>query len=246
MSNRELVDIVFGASSGIGQALVVHWANSSKQRILACSRFSSKDIEFGSSGNSVSWRFCDYTDESLAEFRGYLKNIPIDISRLVICNGVLHGDGFQPERALNQIKNSSMRSVFEVNAFLPMRILAAVAPALKMSSAPKIVVLSARVGSIGDNNLGGWYSYRGSKAALNMMLKSASLEFRRLNRSATFLAYHPGTVETALSQPFKSSVKAASLMSPTQAAEALNNVIDSLGLGEDFAYLDWQGKPIPW
>ena len=99
-----------------------------------------------------------------------------------------------------------MADVFEANTFTPMRVLAALSPLLKRSTAPRIAVLSARVGSIGDNQLGGWYSYRGSKAALNMMLKCAALELRRLNPAGKLIAYHPGTVDTPLSKPFQGNV----------------------------------------
>ena len=107
-------------------------------------------------------------------------------------------------------------------------------------------MLSARVGSIGDNGLGGWYSYRGSKAALNMMLRCAALEMRRVNPAAKIMAYHPGTVDTPLSQPFQASVAPEKLFSPERAAEALDTVLTSLTADGELSYLDWQGETIPW
>ena len=139
-----------------------------------------------------------------------------------------------------------MRQVFEVNAFLPMRVLAALSPVLKRSTAPRIAVLSARVGSIGDNRLGGWYSYRGSKAALNMMLQCAALELRRLNPAAKLIAYHPGTVDTPLSKPFQANVDAEKLLAPEVAAAALDRVISGVESDGALSYLDWRGDTIPW
>ena len=139
-----------------------------------------------------------------------------------------------------------MEQVFEVNTFLPMRVLASLAPVIKRSAAPQIAVLSARVGSIGDNGLGGWYSYRGSKAALNMMLRCAALEMRRVNPSAKIMAYHPGTVDTPLSEPFQASVAPEKLFSPARAAEALDTVLSSLAADGELSYLDWRGETIPW
>ena len=107
-------------------------------------------------------------------------------------------------------------------------------------------MLSARVGSIGDNRLGGWYSYRASKAALNMMLKCAALELKRLNRGAKLVAYHPGTVDTPLSQPFQAGVAPEKLLSAEKAAEALERVLGELTADGELSYLDWRGEVIPW
>ena len=107
-------------------------------------------------------------------------------------------------------------------------------------------MLSARVGSIADNRLGGWYSYRGSKAALNMMLKCTALELRRVNPQAKLMAYHPGTVDTPMSKPFQAGVSPEKLFSPARAAAALDQVISSFEVDGDLAYLDWQGQPVPW
>jgi NAD(P)-dependent dehydrogenase (short-subunit alcohol dehydrogenase family) len=189
---------------------------------------------------------CDYSEAALAALAIQLQEESADIRRLIICNGVLQGEGYRPERALNQLKTSAMEQVFEVNTFLPMRVLAFLAPVIKRSSAPRIAVLSARVGSIGDNGLGGWYSYRGSKAALNMMLRCAALEMRRVNSAAKIMAYHPGTVDTPLSQPFQTNVAPEKLFSPERAAKALDTVLSNLEADGELSYLDWRGETIPW
>ena len=243
MSGNSL-DIVIGAGSAIGRALIERWSHEGATPILAVAR--SVDAMAAVEPLGVQVHQCDYCEAALAALAAQLQEQSADIRRLVICNGVLQGEGYRPERALNQLETSAMEQVFEVNTFLPMRVLASLAPVLKRSVAPRIAVLSARVGSIGDNGLGGWYSYRGSKAALNMMLRCAALEMRRVNPAAKIMAYHPGTVDTPLSQPFQANVASEKLFSPARAAEALDTVLSGLKADNELSYLDWRGETIPW
>ena len=243
MSGNSL-DIVIGAGSAIGRALIERWSREGATPILAVAR--SVDAMAAVEQLGVQPHQCDYCEAALAALAAQLQEQSADITRLVICNGVLQGEGYRPERALNQLETSAMEQVFEVNTFLPMRVLASLAPVLKRSVAPRIAVLSARVGSIGDNGLGGWYSYRGSKAALNMMLRCAALEMRRVNPAAKIMAYHPGTVDTPLSQPFQANVAPEKLFSPARAAEALDAVLSGLKADGELSYLDWRGETIPW
>jgi NAD(P)-dependent dehydrogenase (short-subunit alcohol dehydrogenase family) len=243
MSNNSL-DIVIGAGSAIGRALIERWSREGAGPMLAVAR--SADSLAVMEQRGVQTHQCDYSEAALAALAIQLQEESADIRRLIICNGVLQGEGYRPERALNQLKTSAMEQVFEVNTFLPMRVLAFLAPVIKRSSAPRIAVLSARVGSIGDNGLGGWYSYRGSKAALNMMLRCAALEMRRVNSAAKIMAYHPGTVDTPLSQPFQTNVAPEKLFSPERAAKALDTVLSNLEADGELSYLDWRGETIPW
>ena len=243
MSSSSL-DIVIGAGSAIGRALIERWSGECARPILAVAR--SADTLAVIEQLGVQTHQCDYTEAALAAVAIQLQEQSADISRLVICNGVLQGEGYRPERALNQLKTSAMEQVFEVNTFLPMRVLASLTSVIKRSTEPRIAVLSARVGSIGDNRLGGWYSYRGSKAALNMMLRCAALEMRRVNPAAKIMAYHPGTVDTPLSEPFQANVAPEKLFSPARAAEALDTVLSNLAADGELSYLDWQGETVPW
>ena len=243
MSSSSL-DIVIGAGSAIGRALIERWSGECARPILAVAR--SADTLAVIEQLGVQTHQCDYSEAALAAVAIQLQEQSADISRLVICNGVLQGEGYRPERALNQLKTSAMEQVFEVNTFLPMRVLASLTPVIKRSTEPRIAVLSARVGSIGDNRLGGWYSYRGSKAALNMMLRCAALEMRRVNPAAKIMAYHPGTVDTPLSEPFQAKVAPEKLFSPARAAEALDTVLSNLAVDGELSYLDWQGETVPW
>jgi len=238
------LDVVIGAGSAIGRALIERWSREDTHPIFAVAR--TEEALALVESLAVQTHQCDYSEAALAALATQMQEQSVDIRRLIICNGVLQGEGYRPERALNQLKTTAMEQVFEVNTFLPMRVLASLTSILKRSSAPRIAVLSARVGSIGDNGLGGWYSYRGSKAALNMMLRCAALEMRRVNPAAKIMAYHPGTVDTPLSQPFQANVAPEKLFSPARAAEALDTVLASLEADGELSYLDWRGEPIPW
>ncbi len=244
MESQKL-DVVIGAGSEIGRALIERWNAAAERPILAVAR-SAASLAPVDSLETVSTRLCDYSDAALVLLGERLRDQESDIARLVICNGVLQGDGYRPERALNQLNLSALHQVFEVNTFLPMRILGALTSTLKQSSAPRIAVLSARVGSIGDNRSGGWYSYRGSKAALNMMLKCAALELHRSNPATKLMAYHPGTVDTPLSKPFQAGIAQGKLFTPERAAEALDRAVTRFEAKGDLAFLDWQGEAIPW
>ena len=123
----------------------------------------------------------DYSDASLAHIAAEIEATGLSLSRLVVTNGLLSNELIRPERKVSDLSEEAFGAIMSVNALLPMRSLAAFWPLIRSSEAPRIAVLSARVGSLGDNELGGWYSYRASKAALNMMMKCAAIEVRRLN-----------------------------------------------------------------
>jgi NAD(P)-dependent dehydrogenase (short-subunit alcohol dehydrogenase family) len=120
---------------------------------------------------------------------------------------------------------------------------------LRLSKSAQICVLSARVGSISDNRLGGWYGYRSTKAALNMMVKCAGIELKRKHKDWQLVLFHPGTTDTPLSEPFQQNVAAKKLFSAKQTAHYLHQVLQQMRLRqqtEAVDYVDWQGKTIPW
>ena len=279
LSDKPLIDLVIGANSAIGRALVQQLCGQGHtvytvSRPRAANSVSGDSVSGGSiSGDSVTstsqvsggngpvipgvvaaesarhWD-CDYSAGAIARVAEDLKAANVDVARIVICNGVLHGENFGPERTLKKLDPAAMKTVFETNAMLPLEWLSALYDVIKRASAPAIAVLSARVGSIGDNRMGGWYSYRGSKAALNMMLQCAAIEFHRNNKRSRILAFHPGTTDTPLSKPFQRNVPAEKLFTPAFVAERLLSVLDAVAddpnLGGSLAYRDWAGKDIPW
>ena len=188
----------------------------------------------------------DYSDASLARIAAEIEATGLPLSRLVVTNGLLSNESIRPERKVSDLSEEAFVAIMSVNALLPMRSLAAFWPLIRTSEAPRIAVLSARVGSLGDNELGGWYSYRASKAALNMMMKCAAIEVRRVNKQAKLVTYHPGTVDSPLSQPFPRSVPEGKLFTPAFSAAQLIEILDRSEPDGELAYLDWAGETIPW
>ncbi|MFK7830741.1 MAG: SDR family NAD(P)-dependent oxidoreductase [Congregibacter sp.] len=237
--------LVVGAGGGIGQAMSRRWAQSpgfSTVWGVSRSLISAGDV-YPSTLHPLA------TDHSEQGIRGAVEQIleaSPALSRVVISLGTLHGASYQPEKSLGALNGAAMQQVHWVNCVLPLLWLAALAPGLRRNKDCRIAVLSARVGSISDNNLGGWYSYRSAKAALNMGLKCAAIELARQARGTKLMAYHPGTVDTTLSRPFQRGVPEGKLFTPEYAAECLDTVLDSQTPDGELAYLDWAGKEIPW
>ena len=188
----------------------------------------------------------DYSDASLARIVDEIEATGQSLSRLVVTNGMLSYESIRPERKVSDLSEEAFGAIMSVNALLPMRSLAAFWSLIRKSEAPRVAVLSARVGSLEDNELGGWYSYRASKAALNMMMKCAAIEVRRLNKQAKLVAYHPGTVDSPLSMPFQRSVPEGTLFTPEFSAAQLIDILDHSEPDGELAYLDWAGETIPW
>ena len=159
---------------------------------------------------------------------------------------MLHDDSIQPEKSLTQCDASSLKRLFEVNSIGPLMVAGALLPLHKRNRRFTFAALSAMVGSIEDNRLGGWYGYRASKAALNSFVKTLSNECRIKHPRASVVAIHPGTTDTELSRPFQRNVKPGKLYSADQTAERILNVLESLDTGQTGQFLNWDGTTIPW
>jgi len=231
--------IVVGASGGIGQAIVSALYQTQHYRVISVSRSAENEV-------SHCHFQSDYSEPSIRNVTEQINALDGHLARLIICNGVLHGHDFQPERALKRLSASTMNHVLQTNTVTPALWLGGFMDALKQAPEPRVVAFSARVGSIGDNNLGGWYSYRASKAALNMVLKCAAIELARLNPNAKLLAFHPGTTDTAMSKPFQKGVAEGKLFTPAFVADRLLGILEALEPDGELAFLDWDEKPIVW
>ena len=163
---------------------------------------------------------------------------------LVDATGFLHGAGFAPEKSLRQLDPAHLAHAFAVNAIGPALLMKHALPRLPRSGKAVFATLSARVGSIGDNRLGGWYAYRASKAALNQLVRTAAIELARSAPQAACVALHPGTVDTPLSAPFAKT--GLDVHAPEAAARHLLGVIDRIGPVQSGGFYDWRGLPIPW
>jgi NAD(P)-dependent dehydrogenase (short-subunit alcohol dehydrogenase family) len=164
---------------------------------------------------------------------------------LVVATGLLHGPGLMPEKRLADLSFDALQRVFQVNVFGPALLLRHFAPLLARERA-LVGLLSAKVGSIGDNRLGGWYAYRAAKAAQNQLLKTFSIELQRLNPQACCLLLHPGTVDTELSRPFQGSVARERLFSADTAAGHLLAVIAAATPADNGRFIAWDGRDIAW
>ena len=161
---------------------------------------------------------------------------------IVNAAGVLHSQGRMPEKRLGDLGYAQLEATFRANTFGPALLLRHFSPLLDRRRAV-LAVLSAKVGSIGDNRLGGWYSYRASKAALNMLVKTAAIELRRSQPQTVLVALHPGTVASPLSRPFKGEQIGRA---PDMAAAEMLQVLDALGPADSGAFVAYDGQRLPW
>ena len=166
---------------------------------------------------------------------------------VIVATGVLHdGLGLQPEKSWRSVTSDSMERAFRVNAVGPALLAKHFLPLLSSDRKSVFAAISARVGSIEDNQLGGWHSYRASKAALNMTIKTLSIELARRNPMALCVALHPGTVDTALSKPFQGGVPQGKLFPSAQSARHLLEVLDALTAEQSGGLYAWDGERIPF
>ena len=180
--------------------------------------------------------------ESIAEA---FETINEPVKRVLVCTGLLHGNGeWGPERQWSELDAEILMKYYQINTIGPALVAKYALPKLPKDELGILCAFSARVSSISDNRLGGWYGYRSSKTALNMMLKNLAIEARRKSPKSIIIGYHPGTVDTALSKPFQRNVKPEKLFTPEFAADACLKVIDDLKAEDSGKLFDWQGLVI--
>ena len=230
---------VLGASGGIGAALVHRLAEAGCETIYAGTRTSTAS----STERVQPFRF-DLLDEASlgAAARRIAAEGPLDL--VIVATGMLHRVGIRPERSARQIDLAAMEELFAINSIGPALAAKYFLPLLARERRAVIAFLSARVGSIGDNRLGGWHSYRASKAALNALVRCFAIELAQRNREAIAVALHPGTVDTALSAPFKRNVPVDRLFRPGDGARHLLAVIGALTPEDSGGFFAWDGSRI--
>ncbi|GAB1262129.1 SDR family NAD(P)-dependent oxidoreductase [Aurantivibrio plasticivorans] len=240
--------IVIGASGAIASAIIQHYLElSEKHCVIAVSRKKFKESSIPQEFQQrIEWLHCDYTESAIQALTADLADRSIEFTDVFITNGILHAENINPEKRVQALQRASLFSVMEVNACIPLLWVKYLQPLLKRGTGCIVTILSARIGSIADNELGGWYSYRMSKAALNMGIKTASIEFARIAPNTTFLLYHPGTTDSSLSKPFQKNVPEGKLFSPRFTAERLFSVIAQLPNSTNLFFKDWQGNSVEW
>ena len=232
--------LVVGGSGAIGSALIQHYG-ALGNRVTALSRKAAP--AWTQEQGWLHWLPVD--EQESASLHATLEQSLVRAPGIIyLCQGWLHQDAMLPEKAISQLTEEQWLQSLAVNLLSPARYLQALMPYLFRQPEVKVLVLSAKVGSITDNHLGGWYSYRASKAALNMLVKTASIELKRRNKSATLVTVHPGTTASELSAPFQARVPAAQLQSPQSTARRLAQVAAGLQPEHTGSLLNWDGQPL--
>ena len=229
---------IIGASGAIGSPFVEQFSNQSQvNKIYAFSRsekaFSSKKVIIGK---------IDLLDE--ASIVKASEAIADKLDAVIVASGVLHDDKVNPEKSLRDLSAEKFAYNFAVNATGPALVMKYFLPKLQTEEKAIFAALSARVGSISDNQLGGWYAYRAAKAALNMLIKNTAIEMNRRHKKMILVGLHPGTVDSNLSKPFSASVAADHLFSPEKAVADLIKVLEGLSIANSGKIFAYDGKEI--
>lgn len=230
---------IIGASGGIGRALTLDLLSEGAfSPVYALSR-AREGI-----GDAVPLTI-DITDEaSIAAAAGAVAKGG-ELGLIIVSAGLLHGDSVEPEKSIRSVDADVMARVFAVNTIGPALVAKHFVPLLRKRGRAVFACLSARVGSISDNRLGGWYAYRASKAALNQIIRTLAIEVARSRPDAVVIGLHPGTVATGLSRPFRQGPPGPGLFSPGESARHLLNVVRAVEPTESGSVFAWDGTVIP-
>ncbi|MCJ8191572.1 SDR family NAD(P)-dependent oxidoreductase [Sphingomicrobium aestuariivivum] len=222
--------IIIGASGGIGAAMA-DAIEARGGRVTRLSRRSEPALDFADPATIA------------AAASALEAGAPYDA--VIIATGLLHDDGWGPEKSWKMLEADPLEAVFRVNTIGPMLVARHFLPLLPRKKRSLFAMLGARVGSIADNRLGGWYGYRASKAALAQFARTLSIELARTHEVAVVAALHPGTVDTALSEPFQANVPEGQLFTPAKSAAHLLDVLEGLTPADSGGHFDWAGERVP-
>ncbi len=253
--------LIVGASRGIGLGFVKRLLQDDRiTKVYATYRQADSASELIALASEYSERLIclsmDITDElqiveAIQKMRGQINKLHL----VVNCVGLLYEGTLQPEKSLRQLNSENLLRYFQINSIGAVLLAKHLLPLFRHSDASGaagsaersvFVTISAKLGSIGDNQLGGWYGYRASKAALNMFMRTAAIEYRRSCPKALIVTLHPGTTNTRLSRPFQGNVPAEKLFSVERTVAQLLTVIEQLQEGDSGQFFSWDGSKLPW
>ena len=236
MKNQKQKIAIFGANGSIGQALCAHYQKQSD--VYA---FTRNDFDIDESG-LVKILLDDFNEDSVFQAANKFDSDFFD--KIIVSIGILHNESFMPEKRIEEVSSDQFLETIRINTLIPTLIARSFYKKLKKNDKATLAFLSARVGSITDNRSGGWYSYRASKAALNMVIKNLSIELRRYNKESVVIGLHPGTVDSRLSQPFQKNLEDSKIFSADFSVLKLSSVIDSLDIDDSGKCIAWDGEDI--
>ena len=238
------LNVVVAGGGGIGaavaQRLLAHYPVARLYMLQRSGRCQIDDARF------VSLPVEAEDAASLAMAAGHIAGECSELHLVFNAVGMLHDAQFRPEKRLKDVSPAALNRLAAVNAWFLPQLALALAPLLRHSQRSLLASVSARVGSITDKDMGGWYSYRASKAAHNMLLRTLAREWRVSHKHCTVAALHPGTVKTGLSEPYTPANYGKRVLTPAESAEALLNVLDGLQATDSGKFFAWDGAEIPW
>ena len=232
--------IIIGSGGGIGKGFVDYYALQDSSNLIYTLSRKKDDIR----SDNITHIPIDIEDEESISNAAKQCGEAGSFDKIIVCTGLLHSDVLKPEKSLRDIDRDSLLKIFSINTIGPTLIGKYFIPLLKKDSPSILSFLSARVGSISDNRIGGWYSYRASKAALNMIIKTLSIEVARNNKNAMIVGLHPGTVDSNLSKPFQGNVSSDKLFTPEYSVSKMAEVMNNLSPEDSGNCFAWDGKRI--
>ena len=224
--------VVIGGTGSIGSAFAEEFV------------YRRPDTEVMILGRETETKLDLLSEDSISDAAVKVASRELPVSVIVVATGILHTELVQPEKTWRQINQPALDSLFRLNAIGPMLVMKHFLPLLPKLEKSIFACLSARVGSITDNELGGWYGYRASKAALNQFVKTASIELSRIRPEAICMAIHPGTVATRLSDPF--SKNGLNVLTPRDCAKKLYKLLSEADVRDNGGFFDYEKRRIPW
>ena len=241
--------LIQGAGRGIGLSLAQQARASGATKLFLTARNPQESPGYASlppDANTI-WIKLDATrPETIADTAAIVADNTDRLDRVICTAGILQEGTIRPEKRIQDIDAATLTHVFQTNALVPVLLARDIWPLLRGAHQLHFAALSARVGSISDNHLGGWYAYRASKAALNQLMRTLSIELARANPNACVATLHPGTVDTGLSRPFQANVPKDELFTAAYAAECLWRVLDGLTAADTGTLFAYDGSVIPY
>ncbi|EKQ70017.1 dehydrogenase of unknown specificity [Leptolyngbyaceae cyanobacterium JSC-12] len=243
--------LIVGASQGIGLEFVRQLLKDAQVGYVFATYRHTPSPELGAWMEHEPRRLIlitmDVTDEAqIAQGVAQIQQHTPHLHLVVYCVGLLHDGDLQPEKSLQQIQPERLMRYFQVNSIGAVLLAKHIIPLLKHRERSVFASISAKVGSIGDNQIGGWYGYRASKAALNMFLRTVAIEYQRKSPNTLVVMLHPGTTDTRLSKPFQRGVPPEKLFSVERTVAQLLQVISNLQPEDSGQFFSWDGSPLPW